>query len=500
MLKKVVLVAVGAFLSLAVGAGPAAAASGLVVGFAEDAPKWDGGAAVAAARVLGADALRITVPWQPGETTVSGTTAAGLDDAVTAAYGLRVVLAVYGDAANAPVREVEQDEYCAYVRSLLERYPTVNDVIVWNEPNSSRFWSPQFKADGRSAAPAAYTALLARCWDVVHAYRSDVDLLAPATSAHGFDLHAAPRKSHSPINFILRMGEAYQGSGRDRPLFDMVAQHAYGLASAERPWKPHDGHVVGQGDWAKLVEALELAFDGTAQRVPGACEKFDCLGIWYTEVGYQTETGRDQAPAYTGTENDPQPLPAAGARERERAPEADSPAPDQATQIVDAVRLAFCQPYVEGFFNFLLRDETDLRGWQSGAQWADGTWKPSMPAFLDAIAEAHAGTVDCSSLKGGAVARLDEKAPARPTGLRGTGAARGVSLRWSRGSERDLAGYQVYRASGSGGPDTLLARRLRAIRYTDRVAVPGTEYTYFVAAIDSSGNEGALSAAITVRR
>jgi hypothetical protein len=498
--KTVVIAAVGGLLSLAALAGPATAGPGLTVGFAEDAPKWDGGASVTAARVLGADGFRITVPWKPGQTEVSERTAPGLDDAVTAAFGLRVVLAVYGDAADAPVDARRRDQYCSYVRSLLERYPTVDHVVVWNEPNSSRFWSPQFRGDGRSAAPAAYEAVLARCWDVVHAYRSDVDVLAPATSAHGFDLHAAPRKSHSPINFILRVGEAYRGSGRDLPIFDDVAQHAYGLSSAERPWKRHDAHVVGLGDWAKLVDVLRLAFGGTAQPVPGECRRFDCVGIWYTEVGYQTEVPAGQASSYAGRENDPRAVPASGGVERERTPDADSPAPDQATQIWDAVRLAYCQPYVEGFFNFLLRDESDLRGWQSGVQWADGSWKPSLPAFRDAIAEAHAGTVDCSALKGGAVQRLDTKAPARPNGLKAAARSRGIGLRWSRSSERDLAGYQVYRSAGSGGPDTLLSGRVRAFEFLDRSAAPGTSYSYWVAAIDSAGNEGPLSAPVIARR
>ena len=36
-------------------------------------------------------------------------------------------------------------------------------------------------------------------------------------------------------------------------------------------------------------------------------------------------------------------------------------------QLLDAIRLAYCQPNVGGFFNFLLADEKSLAGWQSGA-------------------------------------------------------------------------------------------------------------------------------------
>ena len=53
----------------------------------------------------------------------------------------------------------------------------------------------------------------------------------------------------------------------------------------------------------------------------------------------------------------------AGGRARLAAARApDSPAPDQATQIRYAVRLAYCQPYVTAFFNFLLWDESRAVG------------------------------------------------------------------------------------------------------------------------------------------
>ena len=486
------------FACAAVLAAPAAAATGLFVGFADDGPKWTGDAAVAPARTLGASAFRLSVPWTPGEAAVSGTTASQLDTAIANTYGLRVVFAVYAeDAADAPVDPGRRAEFCSFTRSLLERYPTVNDVVIWNEPNSSRFWAPQFASDGTGVAPRAYAALLADCWDELHAYRTDVNVLAPATSAHGFDEHAAPRKSHSPVNFIVRLGEAYRASGRQAPIFDTVAHHAYGLSSIERPWKKHTEHVVGLGDWEKLMTSYRDAFAGTPQPVPGECVRFDCVGIWYLESGFQVEVPRDKLRHYRGTENG-QTLPALASRPDDAS--LDGAAPDQATQIVDAVRLAYCQPYVEGYFNFLLRDETDLRGWQSGVQWADGTWKPSMPAFKQAIREANDGSIRCGSLKGGALTGVDTTPPAQPTSPTATPVETGgVALRWRRGSERDLAGYYVYRSDPSIGGYTRLTDLVKASRFVDETAEPGVDYGYYVAAVDSAGNEGALSEPVASR-
>ena len=67
--------------------------------------------------------------------------------------------------------------------------------------------------------------------------------------------------------------------------------------------------------------------------------------------------------------------------------------------MTDAIRLAYCQPAVGGFFNFLLADETNLHGWQSGVLFADWTPKPSYQAFKRVIAEVNAQRVDCARLR-----------------------------------------------------------------------------------------------------
>ena len=65
----------------------------------------------------------------------------------------------------------------------------------------------------------------------------------------------------------------------------------------------------------------------------------------------------------------------------------DSARVDQATQLREAILLAYCQPAVTGFLNFGLLDEDRLGGWQAGLLWRDGTRKPSYDTFKAAIAE-----------------------------------------------------------------------------------------------------------------
>ena len=75
-------------------------------------------------------------------------------------------------------------------------------------------------------------------------------------------------------------------------------------------------------------------------------------------------------------------------------------ADDQATQLADALRLAYCQPYVGAFFNFLLADERSLGGWQSGLLWANWQPKPSYRSFAHAVADIRRGWVDCAAFGG----------------------------------------------------------------------------------------------------
>ena len=139
-------------------AGAAHAAPGLLVGVADDGLKWGNQAqakhALGFTRDLGIRAVRVTVPWEPGETRLASQDRPPVDRMILATWGggLRVVLAVYGKAADAPQTDAERrTEYCTFAASLLRRYPGVSDIVVWNEPNTSRFWRPQFDA-GREAS------------------------------------------------------------------------------------------------------------------------------------------------------------------------------------------------------------------------------------------------------------------------------------------------------------------------------------------------------------
>jgi hypothetical protein len=432
-----------ALAALMLGASPAARAdSNLFVGVDENALKSHPSDAVAVASDLGMTAFLITLDWYYGQTNLTEKDRAALQTALDGRAGMRVVLSVYGTFT--PVDPAARDQYCTYVRNVIEEFPALNDIVIWNEPNLP-FWNPQFNFDGSSAAPAAYEALLAQCYDLLHAARPGINVIAPATSSWGNDNPLATENvSHSPVNFIRELGVAYRASGRNRPIFDTFGHHPYPTDSSERPWKQHPGTQVSQGDLGKLVDAIRNAFTGTAQPVPG-----NGLSIWYLEDGYQTTIPPDKQRIYTGLENWRHSIPDyIGGEPDYPTPSADSPAPDQATQLRDAIRLAYCQPYVDAFFNFLLWDESEMTGWQSGLLWADGTPKASYAPVRQAIREVDQRTVDCGQVKG---------APAAASTANGGGGHQAQS-----GRRRTLIRYTGTRI-GPFGFVVLRARLTRAV-------------------------------------
>jgi hypothetical protein len=133
---------------------------------------------------------------------------------------------------------------------------------------------------------------------------------------------------------------------------------------------------IDEGDLGRLLAALKKAFSGTGQPLPGA----HGVTVWYLEDGFQSVPGGSRV-VYSGTETDKQPV-----------------SEDvQAAQLTAAVELAYCQPAVGAFFNFELRDDSSLTGWQSGLLRPDWSAKPAFVAYLEALAAARTGTIDCAA-------------------------------------------------------------------------------------------------------
>jgi hypothetical protein len=337
----------------------------MIVGLTDDTAKWlarqEG--IVGVHKDLRLMAVRVTLPWRPGQVRPTKLQQIYLHRiARLVQLNTRIVLAVYNTARFAPTTRVARNQYCSFLRGIRRRIPLIRDVEIWNEANSPTYWPQEDGAE-------TYTALLAKCFDVLHRRRDPVNIISSTASRH------------DAVGFVFGIADAYRASGRTRPLFDTFGHNPYPAHSAEPPWVTHeDSDLIGQGDYETLMNVLQTSFEDTAQPVPGTRG----VTIWYVENGFQTIPPRAKRRFYRGRENDPYAL----------NPE------DQSSQLRDAILLAYCQPAVSAFLNFELLDEDRLGGWQSGLLWRDGTRKPSYDTFKALIAEVRRRDTDCSKVRG----------------------------------------------------------------------------------------------------
>ena len=346
----------------------------IIVGVTDDTAKWmsrqDG--IVGVHRDLRLMAVRVTIPWKPGQVRPTKLQQVYLRRiARMVQLNDRVILSVYNVARYAPAAPPARDQYCAFLRGVVRHIPLIHDVEIWNEANSPAYW-PQ--DDGART----YGLLLARCYDALHDRPGPINVISSTASRH------------DPAAFVFDLGAEYRSSGRPRPLFDTFGHNPYPENSAEAPWILHESSdLIAEGDYETLLNVLRTSFEGSRQPVPGTRG----VSIWYMEEGFQTVPPAEKRRYYRGRENDVHALPALSPRE-------EGVVVDQATQLRDAILLAYCQPAVSGFLNFGLLDEDKLGGWQAGLLWRDGSRKPSYDAFKSVIAEVRRRDTDCSKVRG----------------------------------------------------------------------------------------------------
>ena len=88
--------------------------------------------------------------------------------------------------------------------------------------------------------------------------------------------------------------------------------------------------------------------------------------------------------------------------------------------------------------------------------------------------------------------------PARPTGLTALYTSGAVELVWTANSEKDLAGYYVYRRENGEKPKKLNEDLLQTPILRDASVEPGHTYFYQVTAVDLSKNESQPSGEVEV--
>jgi hypothetical protein len=109
------------------------------------------------------------------------------------------------------------------------------------------------------------------------------------------------------------------------------------------------------------------------------------------------------------------------------------------------------------------------------------------------LVQAIAGEIQWSVLSAGAeITPVDTFPPAVPEGLSAVPTPQSIELGWTRNTESDFRGYNVFR-SVDNGPFEKIAPLIEAPTFSDSKIESGKRYRYTVSAVDLVGNESPRS-------
>jgi len=263
------------------------------------------------------------------------------------------------------VTEPSAAEFKRFATAVGRRYgDRVKLWSIWNEPNHPQFLKPQFR-NGRAASPRIYRRLVIAG---VTGIRSSADNAADLVLMGETAPRGTPRVV-APLAFLrtsLCLNGSYRRIDRCGQLpVDGYAHHAY-TTKAGPSFKPGNRDDVTIGVLPRLTNALERA--GRAGAIPRR------LGVYLTEFGIQSE-----------------PDPFAGVSLAR-----------QAEYLAMAEKIAYRNPHVRSFSQYLLRDDqprpggtaSRYGGFESGLRHSDGRIKPAWYAFrLPLVADRRGGSV-----------------------------------------------------------------------------------------------------------
>ena len=364
-----------AFVTFA-GASTAQAASGALYGIQDDA--WlEHGPGTLESRLdeldrLGVDVVRYTVRWdliaKQRPTDARDHTDVAYDwrtaDSMLRGlrrHGIRPVITLYGTPrwANGGLAPnwapTSPTLFADFSRAAATRYPWIRLWTIWNEPNKALWLRPTTAFTYvRKLLNPAYAQIRA----VIPGARVGGGMTGPRAGAGGV----------SPVAWIKAMGVL-------RARLDAYAHHPYpGRPQSETPWSPpcRSCTTIAMADLERLVTLVHRHLGRKR--------------IWLTEYGYQT----NPPDLFLGV-----------------SPEM------QARHVASASRRVHAASFVDMLIFFLVRDDLNDDGWQSGFMTADGTKKPAHAAFRFSL--------DRTSRRGGVVSlwgQVKPRAGAQPYRLR----------------------------------------------------------------------------------
>ena len=277
-------------------------------------------------------------------------------------YGIHVLFSVYGTPswANggrgpnvAPTRGTDLRNFAlaaatrysgSFIGADGKTIPAVKEWLAWNEPNNPVFLTPQFKRSGsRWIVQSAidYAKICNAIYNGIHASMTVNERVAcGGTAPRGNNNPNSSRPSVSPLAFL----RAVKNAGLKN--FDAWAHHPYYAGPADQPTtKP----VTAKG-----APATAVTLGNISDLIRLVTQLYGNKRIWITEYGYQTNPP-DSIFGVTYAK--------------------------QAAYLTQAFGIAKANPRIDMMLWFLLRDDPNPNGWQSGLITARGAKKPAFKAF-----------------------------------------------------------------------------------------------------------------------
>jgi hypothetical protein len=252
-----------------------------------------------------------------------------------------------------------------WAKAVATRYgAAVDQWSIWNEPNHPDFLGPQYKK-GRPHSPKRYRKL----------YRAGERAIRRAPGNAGDKVlfgETAPignRNVVSPLGFLrkaLCLNKNYKAKGKCKKLrIDGYAHHAYTRKKGPT-FVSEDEDEVSIGSLGRLTEALDKA--ARAGRIDRN------RGIYLTEFGIQSWPDK-----------------LGGVRPSR-----------QAEYIAMSEKIAYANPRVKAFSQYLLRDDQPRKGsrlerysgFESGLRTSKGKKKPAFDAFMLPLVATRYGSSD----------------------------------------------------------------------------------------------------------
>jgi hypothetical protein len=224
--------------------------------------------------------------------------------------------------------------------------PAVKEWLAWNEPNNPVFLTPQWKKNSVGkfviVSATSYAKICNAVYSGVHATLQPNERVAcGVTAPRGNNNPNSSRPSVSPLAFL----RAAKAAGLKT--FDAWAHHPYYAGPSDQPTtKP----VTAKG-----APATAVTLGNIGDLIRQVTRLYGNKRIWITEYGYQTNPP-DKLYGVTYAK--------------------------QAAYLTQAFAIARKNPRIDMMLWFLLKDDPNVNGWQSGLITARGAKKPAFAAFM----------------------------------------------------------------------------------------------------------------------